>query len=1513
MAEFKTRMKFLDPEKVNEMMAIDEVANDEILVAELFAYSMPGKQIIQSYELYKKKMIPYDTFRSNVVEQFREIQENAPPPSQKKPKNEPKINKFDKPTVVVMEEKKPMKANQRIEKIEENPMQLSKKSSTVEKQSAGGPPNKKVPKALSNNDFNPFGGPQNNEIQGQNNMQFDNFGSNNMQFDNPNFNQFQHPNNQFNTNNQFDTNNNQFNANNNQLNTNTNQYEVNNNHFIIDNNQFNTNNEIPKAEARPTIKKKDSNAEFKPSHPSNRDLPPKIPSKQEIKEENQQNDFGGNFNVDQGNGNAGFAGFNDFFNNNGTEFQYVTQFDNNNKNNFNAAPFPDMNAGKTNAFQQESAGIKKITSQVFGSNEFPGFEPPQFQFEVGGDNEFSKVNTANHSFKEDDNPFRNSKEIENSGAGAFNFNFDGGAEPQTDWNNFQGPVETIQIKPEGGFPQNHWEKEEDKEEMKENYIPERDGNQMEWGDRNEWNFNEKIEVKDKNIGNMFDKQMEDIGQKDSPQFVREVTGDKNNVIPMTLEKQNMEHMQNWNNNQNNDGMGWGNEQNHDNMTHNWGDEHNNNMMPNVGNEPNNNILENFGHTDNTQNWGDHNFNNDGNKIQAWGNEPNTQAQGWGNNEQPNSAALWGNEQPNVQKINEINNSQPKSNEINSALSKPNELNSAQQKSKKGNDHTSQRSLSNIENDFGNQNKQGTNVQSWGNEFGSQNFPMNEQNQEFQNNNAQNWANEQNIHEPNFQNQEYKWPIEQNPMDVSQKTQPHDKSQNNIFSQQNLNVSQNLQSPAILQRQASKTKNMESINILSQNNLNVSLTIPNPGILEKQFSQHSKKVDSIDFQNINNNQQFFNGVEEPHHLVQYPSLPNSDAFNFHSYHPNQNPNNLNINNFNAFPNQIPNELNNMNAFANNQYVNNEIQNININNQPMPNLLDDVWGKEENIAQKGWVDFNDNITNDVPLSDNFSVPPINKPIEGSKQLNMIFNNSIRNPLVKPIENQANLMDFDDLIPTKDQIPPNFTLQPNNEIFNNNNGFQFPETVNIMDQKPFDMPQPSQSNAGYHYPSLNPADLMNFKSMNSSNLKNVAASAHMTDQTNMAGPSDFQSNKHTQIYNFLDNMNVEQKVITESKVTHNLINNVAINQTGNDLNKIETVKIINEFNKEKEEMLSEMKKLRQGLEELKEQKLKATPQIQVTPNDILNKDSIFSPFFPEKSQEKSQEKPNEETKILKEKIDFLTEEVKRLNTSINASPNKAENPINSISPVKNANQSMNESFLNSFEPEIKPNTYSYTTIFRKKQPMSQNNSRSNCSIIGNFNFYTISIGRKQKPITNLFLLEKPRSLNGSSVFTKSRKGPNFYKENLHSEDYVDENSFETPNKKNQKMQKIEIRNKDWREFMKLTNNSEILLNIDNFKYSCLYKKGVLFENEIYQVGVVFDNDLKGNVGFSIFFGNKTKEDMTNCGLNLKELNDGKTNTKINGVREVIQGNSQLIVEVTFFNGKSCWEKVIMEFNYR
>jgi len=116
-----------------------------------------------------------------------------------------------------------------------------------------------------------------------------------------------------------------------------------------------------------------------------------------------------------------------------------------------------------------------------------------------------------------------------------------------------------------------------------------------------------------------------------------------------------------------------------------------------------------------------------------------------------------------------------------------------------------------------------------------------------------------------------------------------------------------------------------------------------------------------------------------------------------------------------------------------------------------------------------------------------------------------------------------------------------------------------------------------------------------------------------------------------------------------------------------------------------------------------------------------------------------------------------------------------------------------------------------------------------------------------------------------------------------------------------------------MKLTNNSEILLNIDNFKYSCLYKKGVLFENEIYQVGVVFDNDLKGNVGFSIFFGNKTKEDMTNCGLNLKELNDGKTNTKINGVREVIQGNSQLIVEVTFFNGKSCWEKVIMEFNYR
>ena len=183
-----------------------------------------------------------------------------------------------------------------------------------------------------------------------------------------------------------------------------------------------------------------------------------------------------------------------------------------------------------------------------------------------------------------------------------------------------------------------------------------------------------------------------------------------------------------------------------------------------------------------------------------------------------------------------------------------------------------------------------------------------------------------------------------------------------------------------------------------------------------------------------------------------------------------------------------------------------------------------------------------------------------------------------------------------------------------------------------------------------------------------------------------------------------------------------------------------------------------------------------------------------------------------------------------------------------------------------------------------------------------------------TNSFLLEKPRSLNNSSVFnTSNRKAHNFYKENL-NEDYVDENSyhksFETP--RAQKMQRVEHKNLEWREFMKRTNNGEILLNVDNFKYCCLNKKGVLFENEIYQVGVVFQNDLNGNSIFSIYFGNKTKEEMSECNLTLTQMNGRKSNERLTGVRDVINGNSQMVVEISF-DAKISWEKTIMEFKYK
>ena len=463
--------------------------------------------------------------------------------------------------------------------------------------------------------------------------------------------------------------------------------------------------------------------------PPNPPKDPKIPSKNEIfgeSKQQSQNDFGGNFGFNQAQTGDGFTGFNDFFNNSGgagADFQCMTNFDQN--ANSNNAGF-EMGSSQKNPFQpnfdanKNNPELKKKESQDgFGMGSgFPGFEAPQFQFEIGGNNDFSK---ANHSFKEDD-AFKPSKELENSGGAAFNFNFDGTIDASNDWNNFTVPVEDHQVKPqpldgfqvrpqdafkvkpqdefqmkpqEGfqekpqeGFPMNQWDNwnEEGKEEVKENFGME--GGQGEFGERNDWNFDSG---KDKNIGKAFEMQMG--GHNVSPQFHNEA---KKNVVPAENENDQ------WGPTQDN-GMGWGNEQNAakmnaiNNNMQNWGNEHQ---------EQNNN------NTSISQNWG-HDQNN---MMQNWGNEQQNnmnasnshEMQGWGNNiPEINSAQNKMSNQHNISQNKNIETNifqQKSSNQLNTSQNKINEINSAQLKMK------SQRSVSQNENEFGNNLNQSKNMQ-----------------------------------------------------------------------------------------------------------------------------------------------------------------------------------------------------------------------------------------------------------------------------------------------------------------------------------------------------------------------------------------------------------------------------------------------------------------------------------------------------------------------------------------------------------------------------------------------------------------------------------------------------------------------------------------------------------------------------------------------------------------------------------------------------------------------------------
>lgn len=148
------------------------------------------------------------------------------------------------------------------------------------------------------------------------------------------------------------------------------------------------------------------------------------------------------------------------------------------------------------------------------------------------------------------------------------------------------------------------------------------------------------------------------------------------------------------------------------------------------------------------------------------------------------------------------------------------------------------------------------------------------------------------------------------------------------------------------------------------------------------------------------------------------------------------------------------------------------------------------------------------------------------------------------------------------------------------------------------------------------------------------------------------------------------------------------------------------------------------------------------------------------------------------------------------------------------------------------------------------------------------------------NSFLLEKPKSLNNSSIY----KG--FYKENIENNDYIDESFYKTV-KYNEntrirscershlqrgelfKYRKVPYKGFEWSNFLKNTKNSEIMLNIDNFKYCCLNSKGVLFENEVYQIGLVYKEEIEGkNDCYKVFIGNKSLLPMNNCYLSLKQV---------------------------------------------
>lgn len=327
-----------------------------------------------------------------------------------------------------------------------------------------------------------------------------------------------------------------------------------------------------------------------------------------------------------------------------------------------------------------------------------------------------------------------------------------------------------------------------------------------------------------------------------------------------------------------------------------------------------------------------------------------------------------------------------------------------------------------------------------------------------------------------------------------------------------------------------------------------------------------------------------------------------------------------------------------------------------NPPNNNKENPIIYTNKEVIEEKWVDFN----------------------EDNANLASIFHNA-NNPLVKPIENKGNLLDFSDLIPSKETA------------------FKNP---------------PLQSNAGYQYPTINPSDLLDFSNKNSNKhienplvtpeifdfneKSNINTVSQCNEPISNKGPSDFPSNKHEKLYNFLDIM--DQNPINPVKES-NITRNYKIIEE-----KPENIMKITELQREKQDLLQEIHILKENYEKLKEniEKNKPKPLKEHDKYDFLNEDTQISPYF----------KPivSKETSQMQEKIEHLTKEIEKLNFSLNNSPNNPRN-LETPSKVDNTIYSPKKETFNHnsyLEETTQGNQYSYTTIFRKKSPMTTNNSR-------------------------------------------------------------------------------------------------------------------------------------------------------------------------------------------------------------